>query len=230
SPERGLEAVGAMTVEARFDIPARSTRTGIRFRPGKAAPFLRVDSSELTGLTVSLEQLPGPPVRDLVSRLGEAKSPSDRARLLSHAIAPPDRDPNPVQRAIEAIAQAHGTIDLDWIARQCNLSPRHFRRRCLEESGLTPKVLCRILRFRHAASLARAKSRDWAAIAAEAGYFDQAHLIRDFREFTGRTPVAVFSNPEPAAIAYDEPYEDYARIDRPGDREIPALLGRPHRF
>jgi len=90
---------------------------------------------------------------------------------------------------------ADGNADLESIARQSNLSPRQFRRRCLEESGLSPKRLCRVLRFRRACRIAGGFDRpDWAAIALEAEYFDQAHLIRDFHEFTGLTPMAVFSN------------------------------------
>jgi AraC-like DNA-binding protein len=74
------------------------------------------------------------------------------------------------------------------------MSERQFRRRCVEESGLAPKQLCRILRFRHACELAAARRAGWAAIAADAGYYDQAHLIRDFHEFSGGAPVSVFSN------------------------------------
>ena len=87
------------------------------------------------------------------------------------------------------------SADLDGIACAANLSPRNFRRRCLHESGLGPKRLCRVLRFQHTCRLAGAARRpDWPAIALEAGYFDQAHLIRDFHEFTGLTPMAVFFN------------------------------------
>src|SRR5262249_22982940 len=103
--------------------------------------------------------------------------------------------PNSVQRAIEFITASSGEIDLDYVASQSNLSLRQFRRRCLEESGLSPKHLCRVLRFRRARSFALASSRpDWSRIAADSGYFDQSHLIRDFREFTGRAPMSVFSN------------------------------------
>jgi len=99
------------------------------------------------------------------------------------------------------MVQTHGLVDLDWVAAQSNLSPRHFRRRCLEESGLTPKHLCRVLRFRQASSLAlSARKPDWVQIALETGYFDQAHLIRDFRQFTGRPPMSVFSNTTAAPI------------------------------
>jgi AraC-like DNA-binding protein len=97
-----------------------------------------------------------------------------------------------VHLALEAMAAAHGDIDLDWVAGQAGMSPRHFRRRCLAESGLTPKHLCRILRFRRACALA-ADRLEWSAIAAQAGYFDQSHLIRDFHEFTGSAPLSVFS-------------------------------------
>jgi AraC-like DNA-binding protein len=98
-----------------------------------------------------------------------------------------------VQRAIEVVASSHGDVNLEWVARQAGMSERQFRRRCLEESGLAPKQLCRVLRFRRACALGE-RGLPWGLIAAEAGYFDQAHLIRDFREFTGNTPVSVFSN------------------------------------
>jgi transcriptional regulator GlxA family with amidase domain len=119
----------------------------------------------------------------------------------------PDFQPNSVQRAIEAIRAANGAIDLDYVARQSNLSPRQFRSRCLEESGLTPKLLCRILRFRHASRL----SGPAADIALAPGYFDQAHMIRDFREFSGDTPMSVFSNRRVPAPAYDREHEDHTR-------------------
>jgi transcriptional regulator GlxA family with amidase domain len=121
--------------------------------------------------------------------------PEEQLQLLAAALPSPPATLDRVQRAIEAIAASHGTADLEWVARQANLGPRQFRRRCLEESGLTPKHLCRVLRFRHAWSLAeRSAGRDWSGVAAEAGYFDQAHLIRDFRELAGGPPMSVFSN------------------------------------
>jgi AraC-like DNA-binding protein len=102
-----------------------------------------------------------------------------------------------VQRAIEAMTISHGDVDIDWAADQASMSARQFRRRCLEETGLTPKHLARVLRFRRACQLAE-RGESWLRVAAEAGYFDQAHLIRDFREFAGVspsvTPMSVFSN------------------------------------
>jgi AraC-like DNA-binding protein len=189
SRELGLRAVGAMTIERRFVQPSGSRTIGVRFRPGVARPFLRVPPAELTDKTFALEDLWGQRARDLEGRLERELS----GRTLTAALMAPPA-PDPVKRAIEAVVEAHGAIDLDWVADQAGMSPRQFRRRCFEESGLAPKHLCRILRFRHACELANARGNGWAAIAIDAGYFDQAHLIRDFREFTGRAPVSVFSN------------------------------------
>lgn len=196
-----LRAVGAMTVEQRFDQMPGSTLFGVRFHPGMAREFLGAPPSELTDKAVPLDDLLGSRARELERRLADASSSAEGARLLAASIRMPDAPPNPVQRAIRVVSDARGAVDLDRISRHANLSPRQFRRRCLEESGLGPKQLCRILRFRHAVQLAGRAVRDWAAIAAEAGYFDQAHLIRDFREFTGRSPVAVFSNRAPTAAS-----------------------------
>lgn len=198
SPESGLQAIGAMTVEQRHRIPAGSRTTGVRFRPGMAGEFLRVSPADLTDRAVPLEDLLGRRAREFRSQL---EASPDAAGLMGTFLPIPTAPPNPVRRAIEAMVQSRGLADLDWIARQSNLSARHFRRRCLEASGLTPKHLCRVLRFRQASALAQSvRQPDWVQIALEAGYFDQAHLIRDFRQFTGRPPMAVFSNTAAAPI------------------------------
>jgi AraC-like DNA-binding protein len=198
SREDGLRAVGTMTVTQQFELGAECRTAGVRFRPGMAGAFLRAAPSELTDQTVRLADLWGRTARELEARLDEAPEPG---MALCAQFREPAGPPNPAQRAIEAITAANGVVNLDYIARQANLSPRQFRRRCLEESGLTPKHLCRVLRFRHASRLAHGVLRPhWSGIAADAGYFDQAHLIRDFREFTGRTPMTVFSNTGDAPV------------------------------
>jgi AraC-like DNA-binding protein len=191
----GLRAIGTMTREQRFHFPKGAQLAGVRFRPGMAGRFLGVSPAELTDKSAPLEDLWPRRARELKQHMDDAKSVDDAMRILLSDLPAPDAALNPTQRAIESLAAAHGNADLDMAAHQANLSLRQFRRRCLEESGLTPKRLCRVLRFRHACRLAGEVDRlDWPAIALEADYFDQSHLIRDFQEFTGHTPMAVFSN------------------------------------
>lgn len=169
--ERGIEAVGAMTAPETVALPARSRLVGVRFRTGMAGPFLRTPPGELTGLRPALEDLWGAAARSLHQRLLEASSQAERLRALACALPRPPEDATP------------------WRVRLGGLSPRQFRRRCLEETGLTPKMLDRVLRFRRALRTVRtAPHLGWAEVAAECGYYDQSHLIRDFREFAGTTP------------------------------------------
>jgi AraC-like DNA-binding protein len=192
----GLIAVGAMTTERRFAIPMGEQVTGVRFRPGMARALLRIQADELTNGIVPLDSILGWIAREASSRLADQSTGTACAGLLRSLLHPVETK-NPVQRAIEFATVHHGVVDLDWVARQANLSPRQFRRRCIEESGLGPKLLFRILRFRHArerAIASRPRRASWADIAAESGYCDQAHLIRDFHQFTGRSPMAVLSN------------------------------------
>ena len=195
SEAEGLRVVGTMTREQRFQFPAGMRIAGVRFHPGMAGTFLGLSPAEVTDGGTALEDVWGGRARALEQRLREARSPGETMRLLLASIPAPEKTPSPVQRAIAAITADHGACDLDEAAGQANLSPRQFRRRCLEESGLAPKHLSRVLRFRYAWQLAAGASRpEWPDIAAQAGYFDQAHLIRDFHEFAGGAPMSVFSN------------------------------------
>jgi AraC-like DNA-binding protein len=192
----GLRAIGAMTKEQRFEYTENAYMAGIRFRPGMAGRFLGVPPPELTDVSAALTDLWPRRAGELERRLDDARSIQEAMRILLGGLAAPADPPNPVQNAISAIAAANGNADLDSVACRANLSSRQFRRRCLDESGLTPKRLCRVLRFRHVCRVAAAADErpKWSAIALEAGYFDQAHLIRDFQILTGLTPMAVFSN------------------------------------
>jgi AraC-like DNA-binding protein len=188
-----LEIVGPMTRRQLFRMPAGTRLAGVRFRPGMASSFLQLPVYSLTDRSLPLEDLWGSAARQLEARLQECQSVEQCcSALLSHLPLPNER-PDHVQRVVEAITAASGNVDIEQILNESAISERHLRRRVLEVTGLSPKKLCRVLRFRHACDL-RTGGLPWGRIATEAGYFDQAHLIRDFRDFACASPMAVFSN------------------------------------
>lgn len=188
-PEGGLRAVGTMTRRQVVALPPGTRVAGIRFRPGVAGRFLGIAPRELTDRFAPLEDLWGRRGRGLHERLLEAASSGEYLRLLSGSLPVPDGGENAFHRALHLL---DGNLSLNEVARAANLSPRQFRRRCFEETGLTPKHLSRVLRFQRALRLLRhAQERGWAHLAAECGYYDQAHLIRDFREFAASTPTGL---------------------------------------
>ena len=152
----GLHVIGTMTMEQRFDFPKGVYLTGIRFRPGMAGSFLGISPAELTDRSMPLEDFWSRRAHELRRRLDDAKSIQEAMRILLDNLPTGGAIPSPVQKGIEALAAADGNADLDTVARQASLSTRQFRRRCLEESGLTPRRLCRVLRFRHACRIAAA--------------------------------------------------------------------------
>ena len=83
-------------------------------------------------------------------------------------------------------------VSISALARESGWSVRQLERRFRAETGLTPRLLARIVRFQRvfrALDPDRGRS-DWVAVALDCGYADQPHLIREFREFTGQTPAA----------------------------------------
>lgn len=194
-----LTVVGPMTRFEDFRLSAGGVLTGARFRPGMWTANLRVSGHQLTDVRPPLDGFWGQRAAHLAERLADARSIEDRARLLEGAIRPAATDP--LQRALQALERSRGCVEMDELASWCGISTRQLRRRCLERTGLTPKLLARILRFRHAFEGLPGDRRDFAQFALECGFYDQAHLINEFRAFAGRTPMAVFSNREGVVVA-----------------------------
>ena len=133
-----------------------------------ARSFFGIPSGELTNSVIPLSTISSAVRRANSNAACAIPVPHRKPRaLLTASLQAPANAPNAVQHTIAAFADTHGLADLDLFSRAANLSPRQFRRRCLEESGLTPKHLCRILRFRRALNLGSRHIRDWAGIAAE---------------------------------------------------------------
>lgn len=99
------------------------------------------------------------------------------------------KDSLPIDQALKLLMRNDGNLKIEKVAALSCLSLRQFERKCMERLGITPKAYARIARFSKAYRLREANPRlTWTAIAHEAGYFDQMHFIKDFKEFAGVTP------------------------------------------
>ena len=87
------------------------------------------------------------------------------------------------------LIETDGRVAIGALATELGRSHRHLTTRFREQVGLPPKTLARVLRFHRVVGLASGAGRPgWAEVAYDCGYYDQAHLNRDFREFAGSTP------------------------------------------
>jgi AraC-like DNA-binding protein len=101
------------------------------------------------------------------------------------------RTPSPdVTWAWSILERTYGRAPLGWICDRLGRSRRHLAARFREQVGLPPKTVARIMRFDRAVSLLGRADANLADVAFECGYFDQAHLSREFREFAGTSPAA----------------------------------------
>jgi len=184
-----LQVVGAMTRFEDYRVLPGQTMVGLRFHPGMWAHHIGIPADQVTDGLVALEDLWGPRARSLLQQLAESTSPERCAGLLAGCLRNAS-SPTALQRALAWMRLHRGVVSLDVLAGQCGISPRQFRRLCLEQAGLSPKLLARIVRFRYALSRIHDEIGQHAGLAADCGYFDQSHFIADFQRFSGHTPAA----------------------------------------
>ena len=167
---------------------------GIHFRPGGATPFFACRADELADRRVALEDLWGPRTHEIRDRLVmEAASPSYMFRLLEDVLRSRLRKPHLLHPAVSyAVRKLISFPDLPCIRQvqdESGYSPKRFIELFKGSVGLTPKVFSRIQRFQAViARMARGDRVDWAGVAVDGGYYDQSHLNREFRVFSGVTP------------------------------------------
>jgi AraC-like DNA-binding protein len=167
----------------------------LKLTPLGAYTLLCVPMDELAGQVVDLADVLGPSGRRLTSLLGSLTDWPTRFAVLDefllHRAAQGPVPAAEVGWAWRRLVASGGNVPIGALAQEVGWSRRHLVTRFRQQVGLPPKTVARIVRFEGLLSRLRATgSTEWTRIAAECGYYDQAHMNRDFREFAGTTPTA----------------------------------------
>jgi len=171
----------------------------VMFQPFGLYELFGVPTQLLTEHAVEAHSLLGRSISQLYGALGEARSFSSRVCLLDQFLLKRVSFNSRTQRShwtqsLAFVAQDRGIHTVRELAASLNTSPRQLERRSLEIAGMSPQTMARVARFVHALRLKRASSNKrvtWTEIAHASGYYDQMHLIRDFRLMGGATPTAL---------------------------------------
>jgi AraC-like DNA-binding protein len=170
-------------------VGRRYASLDIELTPLGAYTVLGRPMAELGGRCVPLVELFG---SELVERLRETSVWDERFNLierflLTRAAAGPSPTPA-VDWTVTRLHESGGGTRIDALAAELGCSRRHLTRLFTSEVGLPPKAFARQIRFARVCARVRQEPAAWSRIAADAGYCDQAHLNRDFRDLAGTTP------------------------------------------
>ncbi len=185
---------GLHPVAARVEQPAQQRGVQLALHPLAAPTVFGCRSSELLGPGDHGHEVLGRAATDLHDRVG-SRTDADgwldevEAWLRSRAAGvrrPPVRPE--LVRAWQVAQDSEGRCRVEALARAVLLSPRQLRTLMLAETGLSPKQLLRQFRFDGVIARLADGGRTLAQVADEAGYADQAHLTREFRQMAGCTP------------------------------------------
>jgi AraC-like DNA-binding protein len=194
-----------------FSITLRGTGRvcGVQFRPGGFRPFWRRPVAELTGrrwplatrFPASARRDAGPPAPGPSAGGGDRDhhqvcdgTDDDRCRALDAFLTGWAPEPDPLALEAMALAETIRTdrtiLRVDDFARGHDISVRRLQRLFLEYVGVGPKWVIRRYRLQEAIEQATGGPLDWATLAIDLGYSDQAHLVREFTAVTGVSPAA----------------------------------------
>jgi len=165
----------------------------LELTPAGARSLYGMPAGALGPAVVDLEQLLGPGARELAERMAQAGTWGDRFAVLDEVLARHSGRSLPPAGALahawRCVVASGGTARIGDIAAEVGWSRRHLGERFLGEYGLTPKDAARVVRFERSRWLL--EGRAWptlADVAAACGYYDQAHLAREWRDLAGCPP------------------------------------------
>lgn len=174
------------------DHPGGQEAIRLELTPLGAYRLFAMPMSELTNRVVGLCDVLGPQAGLLAEQLAATSDWGARFDLLDVALAARlEHGPHPapeVSRAWRLLSQAGGAIQVGRIAAEVGWSQGHLVRRFTEQIGLTPKMSARVLRFHRAVRLLSREGAHLTEVTAACGFYDQAHLNREFRALADTTP------------------------------------------
>jgi AraC-like DNA-binding protein len=210
----GLGAVtGMRSHHAVIETTALQSMMGVVFRPGGARGFFEAPASDFYNQIVPLDVVWGPYATEVCVRLRQAVTVRRKFQVLENALiqalqrgADERLALHPsVEYALRAFRHASEIRSVIEVSKEVGWSRRRLSQLFREQIGMTPKLYCRLIRFRAVVRHIVAGGHvNWADVAQAGGYYDQAHLSHEFRDFSGMSPSRY--------LAAERPFLNHVRL------------------
>lgn len=164
----------------------------VGFKPGGMYRLLGIPMHKFINDEFDGKDLYGSEISEIMEQLNEAPNPKGLVTVIENFLMSKLkklRAANSFDLAMQELVKRDGNLAMDEVAYMSCLSFRQFERNCLEKIGIPPKLYARIIRFSKAYRMKEVNpTLHWTGLAHLCGYYDQMHMIRDFKEFTGVIP------------------------------------------
>ena len=166
---------------------------GIVFKPAALATIFQLPIYEYTEERIDLYKIFKKPVIDKYVTQIKIAGEEQKVHLLEEFLMQQYRiqkpEPDYIDKAANYIVEHNGLLQVSDLLKDSCMSRRSFERKFFQKVGLSPKYYARLRRIGYLLTFVAGKRKaDWPKIVAECEFYDQAHFIKDFKEFTGRSP------------------------------------------
>lgn len=171
----------------------------IRFYPHGFANFVTVPIKTLANKETPIEILFGEVnAKKLEQKIVQATDTNQRIKIIERfllkKLSEQHTIDNIVRTTIDALLLTKGRVSINNILREDLSKRRQLERKFGKQTGLSPKQLGKLIRFQSALKMLLDEEENLVNIAYENEYYDQAHFIKDFKEFTGISPKEFLGN------------------------------------
>lgn len=191
-----MRVAGASATPTVLHLGGRLEGVSVALHPGAAAEMLGMPAAEIENRAVSLDSLWGADACVLVEKMAETQSDAARVALLTAALqrrisGEVSLNQQRARHAAHLVSHAAGRLPLRQVAEAVNVGERRLQQLFFEHVGVSFRAWSRLSRLHACLRLVRQQPGPaWAALAAEAGFYDQAHLANEFRALCGLSPTS----------------------------------------
>jgi AraC-like DNA-binding protein len=198
--------VGPQLTRVNLDINRNQKSVRVGFHPGGLYRMLGVPMREMVDESYDATDIFGNELQEVNNKLQEAAGFDEINAVIERFLLQKVKTLKkalPFDMAMLELLRFNGNVSIEQIASMACLSLRQFERVCQDRIGLSPKLYARLTRFSKAYRL-RENLPDvsWTSIAYECGYFDQMHMIRDFKTFAGVAPGVIEKELEKTPVRF----------------------------
>lgn len=185
--------IGQLTKPLEIEPTGKTDIFSVRFHPEGFLPFATIPLKEMENTAISLEKIFGNEGKHIEQKMLNTNSSTEKIKLIETFLLNRLTDNETVDRivtsTVETILTANGQLSIDELSKQTSINRRQLERKLSASIGLSPKQLSKIIRLQAILKMLLNKNfTSLTALAYENEYYDQAHFIKDFKEFTGVTP------------------------------------------